>query len=84
MGVPFTILLNENTLKSGILRVRQRDTTLMVRAFIYIYRRPAGRRALARDRLKKTISRIIRNNCFIFKLLSVPKIGLKLETLIEI
>eukprot|EP00057_Strongylocentrotus_purpuratus_P022325 XP_011676799.1 PREDICTED: DNA polymerase subunit gamma-2, mitochondrial-like [Strongylocentrotus purpuratus] len=29
MGVPFTILLNENTLKSGILRVRQRDTTLM-------------------------------------------------------
>nr|XP_054762782.1 DNA polymerase subunit gamma-2, mitochondrial-like [Lytechinus pictus] len=29
MGVPFTILLNENTLKSGILRVRNRDTTLM-------------------------------------------------------
>ncbi|XP_072168000.1 DNA polymerase subunit gamma-2, mitochondrial-like [Diadema setosum] len=29
MGVPFTILLNENTVKTGIVRVRNRDTTLM-------------------------------------------------------
>ena len=30
MGVPFVILLNENTLQTGVVRLRHRDTTVMV------------------------------------------------------
>lgn len=31
MGVPYQVLLNERTLKNGIVQLRSRDTTLKVR-----------------------------------------------------
>lgn len=30
LGVPYTVVLNENTLKNGIIQLRNRDTTLKV------------------------------------------------------
>lgn len=31
LGVPYTVVLNENSLKNGIIQLRNRDTTLKVR-----------------------------------------------------
>ena len=35
LGVPYTVVLNESTLKDGLAHLRNRDTTLLVRYVIF-------------------------------------------------